>query len=127
MHVHINSSWIFLPRVLGGTTTLSHTPRWSTAMTTTLRLTHERVDDVPLILGFLTRLRLPQLLDQHLKPHPHHQGLSPGWLLTFLITYILSQADHRKSHVRTCANQLPHCLQAVTGLTLREVEFINDR
>ena len=96
-------------------------------MTTTLRLTHERVDDVPLILGFLTRLRLPQLLDQHLKPHPHHQGLSPGWLLTFWITYILSQADHRKSHVRTWANQLHHCLQAVTGLTLREVEFSDDR
>src|SRR6516165_6941327 len=116
MHVHINSSWIFLPRVLGGTTTLSHTPRWCTAMTTTLRLTHERVDDVPLILGFLMRLRLPQLFDAHLTPHPHHRGLSLGWLLSFWITYILSRADHRKSHVRDWAHKLHHCLQTVTGL-----------
>jgi hypothetical protein len=25
-----------------------------------------------LILGFLIPHRLPHLLDQHLKPHPHH-------------------------------------------------------
>jgi len=96
-------------------------------MTTTLRLTHERVDDVPLILGFLMRLRLPQLLDAHLKPHPHHRGLSLGWLISFWITYILSRADHRKSHVRDWAHKLHHCLQAVTGLNLRDVEFTDDR
>jgi transposase len=96
-------------------------------MPPTLRLVHERVDDVPLILGFLIQLRLPQLLDNHLKPHPHHQGLSLGWLITLWITYILSQADHRKSHVRSWANKLHHCLQAVTGLAIREVEFTDDR
>jgi transposase len=96
-------------------------------MTATLRLTHERVDDIPLILGFLIRLRLPQLLDVHLKPHPHHRGLSLGWLISLWITSILSRADHRKSHVRDWANKLRHCLQAVTGQTLRDVEFTDDR
>ena len=96
-------------------------------MPTTLRLVHERVDDVPLILGFLTQLRLPNLLDQHLKPHPHHQGLSLGWLITFWITYILSQADHRKSHVRSWALKLHHCLEAVSGLSIRDVDFTDDR
>jgi transposase len=96
-------------------------------MTPTVRLTHERVDDVPLILGFLIQLRLPHLLDKHLKPHPHHQGLSLGWLITLWITYVLSQADHRKSHVRTWANKLHHCLQAVSGLTIRDVDLSDDR
>ena len=57
-------------------------------MATTLHLTHERIDDVPLILGFLIRLRLAHLLDKHLKPHPHHQGLSLGWLLTLWIMMV---------------------------------------
>ena len=127
MYVYMSLSWIFPLRLLGGTTALFPMPRWSTAMPPTLRLVHERVDDVPLILGSLIRLRLPQLLDGHLKPHPHHQGLSLGWLITLWITYILSQADHRKSHVRSWANKLHHCLQTVTGLTIREVEFSDDR
>lgn len=96
-------------------------------MPPTLRLVHERVDDVPLILGFLIQLQLPLLLDKHLKPHPHHQGLSLGWLITLWITYILSQADHRKSHVRSWAHKLHHCLQAVTGLSIREVDLSDDR
>jgi transposase len=96
-------------------------------MTTTLRLVHERVDDVPLILGFLIRLQLPQLLDKHLKPHPHHRGLSLGWLITLWITYVLSRADHRKSHVRAWAAKLHHCLEAVSGLTRRDTDLTDDR
>jgi len=37
-------------------------------MDATLELTHERVDDVPLLLAFLIRLRLPEVLDRHLPP-----------------------------------------------------------
>lgn len=113
----MNFPCVFLPPLPGGTTTLFPKPRRSTAMPSTLRLAHERVVDVPLILGFLIQLRLPHLLDKHLKPHPHHKGRSLGWLITLWITYVLSPADHRKSHVRAWANKLHHCLEAVTGLT----------
>jgi transposase len=94
---------------------------------TTSLLTHERVDDVPLLLGLLVKLRFPQLLDQFLTPHPLHQGLSPGWLSTIWIAYTLSQADHRKSHVRDWANDLHRTLEACTGQTLRDVDFTDDR
>jgi transposase len=127
MHVYMNFPWLFLPPLPGGTTKPGPTPRWSTAMPTALRLTHERVDDIPLILGFLIQLQLPHLLDKHLKPHPHHQGLSLGWLITLWITYILSQGDHRKAHVRAWANKRHHCLQAVSGLTIRDVDLSDDR
>jgi transposase len=94
---------------------------------TTLQLTHERVDDVPLLLGFLIKLRLPQLLDQVLKPHPHHQGLSQGWLITIWIAYILSHADHCKSHVRDWTRDLHRTLEACTGESIRDVDFTDDR
>src|SRR5262249_13246785 len=46
---------------------------------------------------------------------------------TLGITSLLSRADHRKSHVRAWAANLHHCLQAVTGLTLRDTELTDDR
>jgi transposase len=108
------------------------TPVPTTPLTTThepivLRLTHQRVDDVPLLLGFLIKLRFPQLLDQFLVPHPLHQGLSQGWLITIWITYILSQADHRKASVRDWVRGLHHTLEACTGQTIRDVDFTDDR
>jgi transposase len=96
-------------------------------MGATLELTHERVDDVPLLLGFLIRLRLPEILDRHLPPHPLHQGLSNGWLITVWIAYILSRADHRKSPVQEWADGLHHTLEALIGQPIRPVEFSDDR
>jgi len=51
-------------------------------MEATLELTHERIDDVPLLLGFLIRLQFSEVLDRHLPPRLLHQGLSNGWLIT---------------------------------------------
>jgi transposase len=96
-------------------------------MAATLELTHERVDDVPLLLGFLIRSRLPEILDRHLPPHPLHQGLSSGWLITVWIAYILSQADHRKSPVQGWADGLQNTLETLIDRPLRPVEFSDDR
>jgi transposase len=93
----------------------------------TLELTHERVDDVPLLLGFLIKLRFPEVLDRHFPPHPLHQGLSNGCLITVWIAYILSRADHRKSPVQEWAQNLHHTLETLLGQTLRTVEFSDDR
>src|SRR5512135_1974922 len=102
-------------------------PRWRSAVDATLELTHERVDDVPLLLGFLIRLQLPEILDRHFPDHPLHQGLSNGWLIAVWITYILSRADHRKSPVQAWAQGLHHTLEALIGQTIRPVEFGDDR
>ena len=96
-------------------------------MDATLELTHERVDDVPLLLGFLHKLQLPEILDRHLPPHPLHQGLANGWLITAWIAYILSRADHRKSPVQAWADGLRHTLEALIGQPIRPVEFSDDR
>src|SRR5512135_1175039 len=75
---------------------LSQVPRWIATVDATLELTHERVDDVPPLLGFLITLQLPEILDRHFPPHSLHQGLSNGWLITVWIAYILSRADHQR-------------------------------
>jgi len=93
----------------------------------TLELTHQRVDDVPLLLGFLITLKLPEILDRHFPAHPLHQGLSNGWLITVWIAYILSRADHRKSPVQAWADQLQHSLEILIGQAIRPVEFSDDR
>src|SRR5512135_562514 len=106
---------------------LSQVPRRRATVDATLELTHERVDDVPLLLGFLIKLELPKILDRHLPPHPLHQGLSNGWLITVWIAYILSRADHRKSPVQTWAETLKHTLETFVGQPIRPVEFGDDR
>src|SRR5438445_12404922 len=40
----------------------------------TLELTHQRVDDVPLLLSFLIQLRIPETVDRLFPPHSLHQG-----------------------------------------------------
>ena len=45
-------------------------------------ITHERVDDIPLLIGLMKKLHLPEMLDRHLGNHGNHQGLSNGWLAT---------------------------------------------
>src|SRR5512144_452086 len=106
---------------------LSQAPRWRATVDATLELTHQRVDDVPLLLGSLIKLRLPETLDRHLPPHPLHQGLSNGWLITVWIAYILSHADHRKSPVQAWAQNLQHTLETLVGQPIRPVEFSDDR
>src|SRR5262245_60065508 len=93
----------------------------------TLILTHQRVDDVPLLVGFLIQLRIPETVDRILPPHPLHQGLSNGWLITVLIAYILSQGDHRKSPVQHWVERLQYTLEMLIGQTIRPVEFNDDR
>src|ERR1700739_279529 len=92
-----------------------------------LELPHERVDAVPLLLGFLIRLRLPEVLDRHLPPHPLHQGLSNGWLITAWIASILSHAHHRKSHVPERVDGLHHTPDPLIDQPIRPVEFSDDR
>jgi transposase len=93
----------------------------------TIELTHERVDDVPLLLGFLIKLQLPRILDRHFPPHPLHQGLSNGWLITAWLAYIPSRADHRKSPVQAWAEELQNTLETLIGQPIRPVEFSDDR
>jgi transposase len=93
----------------------------------TLNLQHERVDDIPLLVGVLQQLRLPELLDRHLGAHHLHQGLRNGSLATAWIAFLLSEANHCKVSVQDWAQRHAHTLEALLGQSLRPVEFSDDR
>jgi transposase len=95
--------------------------------TESLLLRHERVDDIPLLLGFLQKLGLPEFLERHLGSHHLHQGLSNGVLATTWIAFILSEADHRKVSVQDWARRHHHLLESFWGHPVRPIEFSDDR
>jgi transposase len=95
--------------------------------TDTLTLTHERVDDLPLLLGFMQHLNFPVLLERRLGSHHLHQGLSNGWLATVWLAFLLSQSNHRKVSVQDWACNHSHTLEALLGQPIRAVEFSDDR
>ena len=92
-----------------------------------VHLEHERLDDLPLLLGFMRHLGLPALLDRHLGHSPLHQGLSLGWLVCGWLAYILSEGDHRKAHVQEWAGRHSQTLACLVGQALRPTEFTDDR
>ena len=90
-------------------------------------LTHELVDDIPLLIGVMQQLGLPELLEKHIGSHGLHQGLSNGWLATLWLAYIMSENHHRKSDVQEWAQLHRHSLERLVGQTLRPVECNDDR
>jgi transposase len=93
----------------------------------TLTLEHERVDDIPLLLGLMQQLRLPEALERALGSHHLHQGISNGWLACGWMAFILSQANHRKVSVQDWAQSHQRTLETIIGQALRPAEFSDDR
>ncbi len=96
-------------------------------MTEILSIEHERVDDVPVIIGVGKQLSLDTILDRHLDTHGLQQGLNNGELALGWLGYILSQADHRKSAVQEWSNDNAQMLGKLLGRSIRETEFNDDR
>ena len=92
-----------------------------------LSVTTERIDDFVLLLHIMMRLELPQILDRHLSRHWLEQGLRWGWVASIWLAHILSQGDHRKLTVRDWVRQAHDTLERVTGLSIRDTDFTDDR
>ena len=96
-------------------------------MATELTLTTERIDDLVLLLHVMMRLNLPDILDRHLPRHWRQAGLSWGWVTTIWLAHIVSRGDHRKLTVRDWAAQAHATLEQVTGKSIRDTDFTDDR
>lgn len=91
-------------------------------------LLHERVDDVPALLGLMMMMNWPEIFDRGLGDHHLHEGLSNGWLIVIWLAYILSEGDHCKSHVQGWVGQRRETLEKLAGQTIRPgIEFNDDR
>lgn len=96
-------------------------------MNETLTVTNERVDDLPLLLAQLERMRVQPLLDAHFPTHGHWQGLSLGAVAGVWLTHILSEADHRLNHVQAWADKRRETLSRCVGQPVRALDFSDDR
>ena len=96
-------------------------------MATELSVTHERLDDIPVIFGMARKLGLPEVLDEALGRHGNQEGLSYGWLATIWLAYMLAEGDHRKSVVEEWAQRKKVLLSMLTGQTVRDHELSDDR
>jgi transposase len=65
-----------------------------------LNIETERVDDIPLLLAHIQRMKIASLLDQHIPVHGNRKGLSLGNVVTVWLAHILSEGDHRMNHVQ---------------------------
>jgi transposase len=94
---------------------------------TNIALQHERVDDIPLLLGMMQQMHLPEVLERGLGSHHLHEGISNGLLTCGWLAFILSQANHCKASVESWAQRHQHTLETLLGQSLRSVEFSDDR
>jgi transposase len=96
-------------------------------MTEELTITTERLDDIPILLAQLDRMEVGPMLDEHFPTHGNWQGLSLGTVATVWLTFILSEANHRLSHVQTWAAQRLTLLAGCLGQRVRALDVSDDR
>ncbi|WP_287263574.1 DUF4277 domain-containing protein [Moorena sp. SIO3A5] len=88
----------------------------------------ERIDDLPLIINGFWQMKVASMIDQHLPvPHGNRQGLSYGELAVLLLTYIVSEADHRMCCVEKWVCEHHRSLEKITGWKIAEKEATDDR
>ncbi len=87
----------------------------------------ERIDDIPLLTGILLKLDLPDIINKIYTPHANYKGLSPGWVLTVWLVYILSRSDHRMNRVQEWVAGRCSVLAAATGQEISDKDFTDDR
>ena len=92
-----------------------------------LTMTHERIDDLPLLVGLGQVLGLDTAVDRCLSTHGLQQGLTNGQLTVLWLAYILSESNHRKSSVEEWAVKHRTTLSRLIGQPIRRVDFTDDR
>lgn len=96
-------------------------------MSENLILTSERVDDLPLLLAQLEHMSVAELLDAHFPTHGNWEGLSLGSVTAVWLTFILSEANHRLSHVEPWAAPRLGLLERCLGQPIRALDVSDDR
>jgi len=87
----------------------------------------ERVDSLPLILYWLTKMCIREAIDGIWQPHPYWQGLSYGQLAVLFVAYVLYMHTHRLSGLEAWVVSHRTTLEELTGWTIRIKEATDDR
>jgi len=92
-----------------------------------LTINVERLDDMPLLYGFLEKMGIQSAIDTVIKPHGNWQGLSMGWVVTIWLIHIASVYNHRMDRVQEWVAKHLISLRQVTGQEVTELDFSDDR
>jgi transposase len=88
----------------------------------------ERIDDIPLLWEQLKAMGVIRLFDKHFPQYPTWAGdLTPGEVVACWLCFIISCGNHRLSHVQKWAEERLHLLEALTGKSVRSLDFSDDR
>jgi len=87
----------------------------------------ERVDNIPLILHWLLKMRINEIIDSVFTPHGNWQGLSYGKLAVIFLTYIVHSLNHRLSSAESWVNKHKTVLETVTGWSIGDKDATDDR
>lgn len=94
----------------------------------TVDISSERIDDIPVIVEWLKQMEIAKWIDQKLSaPHGNYQGMSYGQLSVLLLTYIITQADHRLCAVEGWVKAHRKILELSTGWLIGEKDASDDR
>jgi transposase len=87
----------------------------------------ERVDGIPVVLAQMQGMGIASLLDGEFASHGNWQGLSLGWVAAIWLTHVLSEGDHRLSHVQAWVEQRLGTLRRISGQPVQALDFSDDR
>jgi transposase len=88
----------------------------------------EQIADLPLLADQIQRCDLSNLLDEYFPDHGLWKGISGGQVGVGWLLYILSEGDHRLSHVEDWADLHIRTLKILLGVPkLRSIDFCDDR
>jgi transposase len=91
-------------------------------------ITHEPVDDIPVVIAWLLNMQVNTLVDAALPPpHGNWQGLSYGQVTVIWLTYMLTQCDHRMCPVEEWVADRLTVLRRCTGWPVSAQDLTDDR
>lgn len=96
-------------------------------MVPNIKATHEQVADIPVIIAHLKRMRVAELLDEHFPTNGNWTGLSLGWVTVAWLTFIVSEGDHRLSHLEPWVREHQRTLRRCLGRKVAPRDCADDR
>lgn len=88
---------------------------------------HERVDDIPIIIAQLQKMRVARLIDKHFPTNGNRTGLSPGQMCVVWLTFTLSEADHRLNQLEAWVAEHRLTLSRSLGRQVERRDWTDDR
>lgn len=92
-----------------------------------LEVQTEPVEDLPILITKLERMKVRELIDRHFVLHGNWQGSSLGTVVTVWLVYILSEGDHRLSEVQEWVAARVNTLRLCLKTRIRPEDFSDDR